>query len=135
VDVFLIPNHTAGGTAYLDKRERILFSGDEIFEGNITISPMGSVVQYERNMEKIAAHRREYDRLATGGFGVIDASWVDKFLANTQYILAGHEGEPVAPREGRPPADPAAPVIYRRRFPRPGDGGAGADAAPNPDAK
>jgi glyoxylase-like metal-dependent hydrolase (beta-lactamase superfamily II) len=130
VEVFLIPNHTAGGTAYLDRRERILFSGDEIFQGNITISPVGSVARYESNMRKIAAHRNEYERLATGGFGVIDASWVNKFLANTQYILAGHEGEPVTQQQRRPPADPSAPVIYRRRVPRPGDGGAGS-GAPN----
>jgi glyoxylase-like metal-dependent hydrolase (beta-lactamase superfamily II) len=124
VDVLIIPNHTAGGTAYLDKRERILFSGDEIFQGNITISDTGSVAQYERNMSKLESHRSEYDRLATGGFGVIDATWVDKFLANTQYILSGHEGEPVTQRQGpppAPPADPSAPLTYRRRSPRPGD--------------
>jgi glyoxylase-like metal-dependent hydrolase (beta-lactamase superfamily II) len=131
VEVFLIPNHTTGGTAYLDKRSRILFSGDEIFQGNNTISAVGSVAQYERNMSKIAAHRSEYDQLATGGFGVITAAWVDKFLANTRYILAGHEGEPVTGPQGRPPAaaaDPSAPVTYRRRFPRAGDGGAGGGA-------
>jgi glyoxylase-like metal-dependent hydrolase (beta-lactamase superfamily II) len=134
VDVFIIPNHTAGGTAYLDKRERILFSGDEIFQGSITISATGSVAQYERNMSKLEAHRSEYDKLATGGFGVIDATWVDKFLANTQYILAGHEGDPVTQGQGGPgggpggpggtgatPSDPSAPLTYRRRFPRPGD--------------
>jgi glyoxylase-like metal-dependent hydrolase (beta-lactamase superfamily II) len=123
VDVFIVPNHTAGGTAYLDKRERILFSGDEIFQGNNTIGATGSVAQYERNMAKLEAHRSEYDKLATGGFGVIDASWVDKFLANTQYILAGHEGEPVAQqgRRPQPASDPSAPVTYTRRFPRPGD--------------
>jgi glyoxylase-like metal-dependent hydrolase (beta-lactamase superfamily II) len=131
VDVFIIPNHTLGGTAYLDKRERILFSGDEIFQGNNTISVNGSVAQYERNMAKLAAHRSEYDKLATGGFGVIDATWVDKFLANTQYILAGHEGDPVTAGQrgpggpgggpGAASTDPSAPVVYRRRFPRPGD--------------
>jgi len=123
VDVFVIPNHTAGGTAYLDKRERILFSGDEIFQGNNTISATGSVAQYARNMARLEANRSEFDKLATGGFGVIDASWVDKFLANTQYILAGHEGEPVT-QQGRGrqlPSDPSGPVTYTRRFPRPGD--------------
>ena len=133
VEVFLIPNHTTGGTAYLDKRSRILFSGDEIFQGNNTVSAVGSVAQYERNMSKLAAHRSAFDKLATGGFGVIDASWVDKYLANTRYILAGNEGVPVVPQQ-RPaalPADPSAPVTYRRRFPRPGDGGAGAGGAPN----
>ena len=84
-------------------------------------------------MQKLAAHRGEFDQLATGGFGVIDASWVDKFLANAQYILAGHDGEPATPqaRPAPPPADPSAPVTYRRRFPRPGDGGAGQPAQPN----
>ena len=129
VEVFVIPNHTRGGTAYLDKRSRILFSGDEIFQGSITIAAFGSVAQYERNMAKLAARRGEFDQLATGGFGVIDASWVDKYLANARYILAGHEGEPVTQQQGRPPAPPADPsgaIVYRRRFPRPGDGGAGA---------
>ena len=134
VEAFLIPNHTTGGTAYLDRRSRILFSGDEIFQGSITISPVGSVAQYARNMQKLADHRSEFDKLATGGFGVIDATWVDKFLANTQYILAGHEGEPVTSQQDRPQAaaaDPSAPVVYRRRFPRPGDGGAGAGGTVN----
>ena len=123
VDVYLIPNHTAGGTAYLDRRERILFSGDEIFQGNNTISPNGSVAQYERNMAKLEAHRNEFDKLATGGFGVIDGVWVDRFLANTRYILSGHEGEPVT-QQGRrpePSSGPSAAVTYNRRFPRPGD--------------
>ena len=101
VDVYMIPNHTLGGTAYLDKRERILFSGDEIFQGNNTMASFGSVEQYRNNMRKLEDHRKEYDKLATGGFGVIDATWVDKFLANTQYILAGHEGDPVTPGQGR----------------------------------
>ena len=133
VDVFFIPNHTAGGTAYLDRRERILFSGDEIFQGGNPISANGSVAQYERNMARLAAHRAEFDRLATGGFGVIDASWVDKYLANTRYILAGHEGEPVTQRQGPPPAasaDLSGPVTYRRRFPRPPDAGADRVAVP-----
>ena len=117
VDVYSIPNHTTGDLAYLDKRERILFSGDAIFQGNNTISPVGSVAQFERNMAKLEAHRREFDQLATGGFGVIDANWVDKFLANTQYILSGHEGDPLTQGQGRPPgppADPSAPLTYRR---------------------
>jgi glyoxylase-like metal-dependent hydrolase (beta-lactamase superfamily II) len=138
VEVFVIPNHTAGGTAYLDKRERILFSGDEIFKGGISISPTGSVAQYARNMEKLEAHRKEFDRLATGGFGVIEAAWVDRFLANANYILAGHEGEAVTAQQRRPqpPADPSAPLVYNRKTPRPGDGGAGpGGGTPNPNIR
>jgi glyoxylase-like metal-dependent hydrolase (beta-lactamase superfamily II) len=121
LEVFMIPNHASGGTAFLDRRERILFSGDEIL--GLTVRLNCSVEQFEKNMRKLAAHRKEYDRLCAGP-DIYDASYVDKFLANAQYILAGHEGEPVEPR-ARPaqaPADPAGPVIYARRRPHQGDG-------------
>jgi glyoxylase-like metal-dependent hydrolase (beta-lactamase superfamily II) len=95
LEVFEIPNHASGSLAFLDKRERILFSGDEIMGRGMNLNC--SVAQFEKNMRKIAARRSEYDRLC-GGPGIFDASYVDKFLANAQHILAGHEGEPVKPR-------------------------------------
>jgi hypothetical protein len=81
-----------------------------------------SVAQFEKNMRKIAARRSEYDRLCAG-FAILDASYVDRFLANARYILAGHEGEPVTPqlRPAKATADPSAPVIYDRRIPHPPD--------------
>ena len=120
LEVFEIPNHASGSLAFLDKRERILFSGDEIMPMGVRLNC--SVAQFEKNMRKIAARRSEYDRLCAG-FGVFDASYVDKFLANAQHVLAGHEGGPVQPRP-RPAAAtdaPSGPVIYGRRMPRPGD--------------
>lgn len=125
IEVFLIPNHTAGGTAYLDRRARILFTGDE-FMTNIRLKV--SVAQFARNMRKIAAHRSEYDKLA-GGPGIFDAAEVDKYLAVAEYVLAGHEGESVTQQPPRqPPPDAAAPtadskgqVIYDRRYVRPPD--------------
>jgi glyoxylase-like metal-dependent hydrolase (beta-lactamase superfamily II) len=120
LEVFDIPNHGSGGLAFLDRRERVLFSGDEIMRGGIRLNC--SVAQLERNMRKIAAHRSEYDRLCAGS-DILAASYVDKFLANAQYILAGHEGEPVKPqlRPVQAPGDPSGPVIYSRRSPRPPD--------------
>ena len=81
-----------------------------------------SVEQFEKNMRKIAARRSEYDRLC-GGYEILDASLVDKYLSNARYILTGHEGEPVTPRPrpAAPPADPSGAVIYSRHFPRPPD--------------
>jgi len=120
LEVFEIPNHASGSLAFLDKRERILFSGDEIMGRGINLNC--SVAQFEKNMRKIAARRSEYDRLCAG-FEILDASYVDKYLANARYILAGHEGEPVKPRP-RPvtaPAAPSGPAIYSRHFPRPID--------------
>jgi glyoxylase-like metal-dependent hydrolase (beta-lactamase superfamily II) len=128
LEVFLIPNHGSGGTAYLDRSRRILFSGDEILGLNVSLNC--SVEQFEKNMRKIAAHRSEYDRLCAGP-AIFDASYVDKFLQNAQYILAGHEGEPAKPRAkpAAPPADPSAPVIYNRRVPHPPDVNRGAGQA------
>jgi glyoxylase-like metal-dependent hydrolase (beta-lactamase superfamily II) len=120
LEVFEIPNHASGSLAFLDKRERILFSGDEIMAPGIRLNC--SVAQLEKNLQKIAARRSEYDRLCAGS-GILDASSVDKLLANARYILAGHEGAAVQPRS-RPPAAPDAPsgpAIYGRRMPRPGD--------------
>jgi glyoxylase-like metal-dependent hydrolase (beta-lactamase superfamily II) len=115
IEVLLIPNHTAGGTAYLDRRARILFTGDEFME-NIRLNV--SVAQFAQNMRKLAAHRSEYDKLA-GGPGMFDASEVDKYLAVAEYVLAGHEGERTT-QQPRPdampaPADSAGQVIYQRR--------------------
>jgi glyoxylase-like metal-dependent hydrolase (beta-lactamase superfamily II) len=120
LEAFEIPNHASGSLAFLDRRERILFSGDEIMPMGIRLNC--SVARFEENMRKIAARRGEYDRLCAG-FGVFEASYVDEFLANARYILAGHEGERAKPRAR--PAAPAAPeggpVVYDRRMPRPGD--------------
>lgn len=91
LEVFEIPNHTIGGIALLDRRERLLFSGDEIImDKNVTLNC--SVTQFEQNMSKLAAHRSEFDKLC-GGFAIVDASAVDNFLANAQYILSG-QGTP-----------------------------------------
>jgi glyoxylase-like metal-dependent hydrolase (beta-lactamase superfamily II) len=139
VEVFLIPNHTAGGTVYLDKRERILFSGDEIMEPNEPINV--TVAQFAVNMRKIEARRGDYDRLA-GGPGIFDATDVDKYLTAAEAVLAGQEGTippsrrpggqagpagltasggPRANPAGPNPADASAPVVYLRRMVRPPD--------------
>jgi hypothetical protein len=56
------------------------------------------------------------------------------YLANTKYILAGHEGEPASPQQRRPPppSNASAPLTYNRRFPRPGDS---ADPVPQQSAR
>jgi glyoxylase-like metal-dependent hydrolase (beta-lactamase superfamily II) len=126
LEVFEIPNHTPGGIALLDRRERILFSGDEIImDKNVTLNC--SVTQFEQNMSKIAAHRSEFDKLC-GGFTIVDASAVDKFLANAQYILSG-QGTPQKKQsnmgQGQQPAstDPSAQKVYVRHMPHPEDMG------------
>jgi glyoxylase-like metal-dependent hydrolase (beta-lactamase superfamily II) len=116
IEVFLAPNHTAGGTVYLDRKQRILFSGDEIMGANQPLNV--SVERFADNMKKLAAHRGEFDR-AAGGPGIFDGAVIDKYVAAADAVLSGAEGVAPMPRPpGAPaaaPADPNGPVIYQRR--------------------
>ena len=140
LEAIMLGNHTLGGTAYLDRKQRILFSGDEIM-GQQGFPLKVSVEKFEKMMEKLAAHRSEYDRLCAG-WEMLDAAWVDKYLALSKYILEGHEGVPLA--DATPPArrhggmaanypgnkDPNGRTIYIRHVPR--GGAPGGVQAPNP---
>lgn len=120
--VVKIPDHTEGGIAFLDQKERLLFSGDElmVFRAK-TLN--GSVERWKRNMEKLSRYRPLFDTLCTGG-GLVDAGLADANLENARHILEGNEGvqadTPVFPNfsavseDGRP--------IWKRRLPHPGDG-------------
>jgi len=99
LEVFEIPNHTAGGTALLDRTNRILFSGDEIMRAD-SISLNCSVQQFEQNMEKLEAVRGDFDQ-CFGGPGIVDASAIDNFLACSQYILAGGEPDTASSGNGQ----------------------------------
>lgn len=137
IEVFEVPNHTMGDLAYLDRKSRILFSGDLFSQGKVTINVASNVARFAGYMHKLAAHRSEFDRLA-GGFQIRDASTLDHYLANAEYILAGHEGEPVTQQAGAGPQGPVAAansrqasnaipgqIVYTRHIPHGGGGGAG----------
>jgi len=119
VEVFDIPAHSSS-LAFLDKRERILFSGDEV-------GPMVNlrdIVQYEKNMQKLMARRSEYDYVCAGhAKEMLFASIVDGVLANEQHILAGNEGEPMQFRGPRPEEKLPVYAMWDPAWdwPRPGD--------------
>lgn len=120
IEVMVVPNHTPGGTVYLDKRERILFSGDEIMAPNQPVNV--TVADFAANMRKLKARRGEFDRMF-GGVGPLEASRVDKNLAAAEAVLAGREGAPPQPFAGGPPGgavaagppDPPGATVYLRR--------------------
>jgi len=92
VEALEIPAHSSGSLAFLDKRERILFTGDEA----APVVNMRNIVQYEKNMQKLMARRSEYDYVCYGhGKEMVYASIVDCCLANAQHILVGNEGEEI----------------------------------------
>jgi glyoxylase-like metal-dependent hydrolase (beta-lactamase superfamily II) len=141
LEAIMLGNHTLGGTAYLDRKQRILFSGDEIM-GQQGFPLKVSVQAFEKMMEKLEAHRSEYDRLCAG-WEMLDASWVDKYLALAKYILDGHEGVPLADAPRGPGLlfvhptfpnnkDSQGRTVYVRHVPRGGGGQAALGAPINP---
>lgn len=134
LEVFDIPDHTADGIALLDRRERLLITGDELMP-----LPMGkslrrvTVPTFYGYMEKLMAHRHEFDRLVCGG-GIHDAAMLDDYYHCAGAIVDGDPGEPQkSGKPGGPPAMPPGPngeTVYHRILPHPGDGGAGKPQAP-----
>ena len=129
LEVFDIPDHTADGIALLDRKERLLIIGDELMP-----LPMGkqlkrvTVQTFYGYLEKLMAHRQEFDRLVCGG-GVHDAIMLDEYYQCAKRILEGDKGEPQqGGKRGGPPTMPPGPngeLVYDRMIPHAGDGGAG----------
>ena len=119
--VFEIPDHAVGSLAFLDRKERILFSGDEFMLMGKSLN--GGVAHWLAMLQKLAPYRGDFDRLCAGAW-IMDASVFDAQMACTKYILDGHEGEPA--EAGRFPNterfDEAGRRIWKRRLPHPGDG-------------
>ncbi len=95
LEVFFIPDHAVGSLAFLDRRERILFIGDEIEKGGKGVR--GTVERWAGYMEKLAAHRDEFDILCGGGLENIDGSVIEGYLEICRDIMNGMEGEKAKP--------------------------------------
>lgn len=124
LEVFDIPDHTTDGIALLDRRERLLFTGDEFMAmGKRLNIPLPVFAGY---LEKLSAHRHEFDRLCAGG-GVFDASLFDNYYACAKQILSGNLGQkmpPAGPRKFQAlPPGPNGETVYDRMAPHPGDHG------------
>lgn len=120
--VIKIPDHAVGSIVFLDRKARILFSGDEI--GMPFGKPLrGSVERWAGYMEKLMKYRDEFDKICAGS-GVMDAEIIEQYLENARYILAGHEGVYSEPRPfpGFSSVTPDGRVVWKRRMPHPGDG-------------
>lgn len=120
--VFKIPDHAVGSLSFLDKKERILFTGDEI--GMPMGKPLnGSVMRWLSYMEKLSQYRDDFD-IICAGFGVLDAKIIEQYLENARHILLGNEGilsEPIPfPNFSR--QTPDGRTVWKRQLPHPGDG-------------
>lgn len=119
LEVFEIPAHSPSSVAFLDKKQRILFTGDEI-KPNVPLmwqqeAPQPTIQQYIRNVLKVLARRDEYDYICPGhGEDILDAAYVEKCLACASSIIDGNEGEQFVMRQPKT-------VEEAGKGPRPGD--------------
>lgn len=109
LEVIEIPAHAPSSIAFLDRKERILFSGDEV-ENTVMLywmqdEPQPTVEQHALNMEKLLKHRAAFDFIC-GGHSLVmgNASIVEHYLEHDRRIMSGIEGEQMVLR-GDGPAD------------------------------
>lgn len=98
LEIFEIPAHAPSSIAFLDRKERILFTGDEVDAFVMLVwmqdEPQPSIEQHAKNMEKLLAHRSEFDFICAGHELVMaNASIVEDYLENDRRIMSGIEGE------------------------------------------
>ncbi|MBC5580742.1 MBL fold metallo-hydrolase [Anaerofilum sp. BX8] len=119
LEVYNIEEHCTGSLQFLDRKNRILFCGDEL-NGNFFDSRI-SVEHSFRNVQRWMSFRNAYDVLCAGN-GIHDAVYVDRYYETLKYILEGHANEgaefytpyedrrsTVSSRDGKP--------VYARRSP------------------
>lgn len=126
LEVFEMNFHAVGSLLLLDRKERILFSGDEIFAMGCSLRAGRTVEEFGRKLGKIAAHRSEFDHLCAGAWSMIDAVIIDQLMDSVNFVLGGGEGTIPEPRKGPGPMqaeapDPQGRTIYKRMAPRPED--------------
>jgi glyoxylase-like metal-dependent hydrolase (beta-lactamase superfamily II) len=120
--VLKIPDHAVGSIVLLDRKERLLFTGDEI--GMVHGKSLnGSVERWLGYMDKLLKYRDEYDAICAG-FAVLDAKLIEQYRDNAKHILAGNEGVPteLAPFPNFMRTSEDGRVIWKRFLPHPGDG-------------
>lgn len=129
LDVFYIPDHAISSLAYLDRKHRILFSGDEVmpFEPHKKRRIRSSVRNLYNNMKKLMEHYEEFDLLCSGGGGILEKHWIPDTMECCGHILA-HPGTAGMPLTGPLPPPPSVKEydgegrwILNRKNGRPGD--------------
>ncbi|MEI7844857.1 MAG: MBL fold metallo-hydrolase [Chloroflexota bacterium] len=118
IEVFEIAAHAPSSLAFLDRKERILFTGDEVDDFVMLYwmqpEPQPTVEQHAQNMEKLLKQRSEFDFICAGHGQVMGpASILEDYLDHDRRILSGMiEGEPMVPR-GDAPDDGPDPRDFR----------------------
>lgn len=120
LETFETPDHADSSLSFLDRKGRILFVGDEFMVFGKRMN--GTIEHWLGILEKLRAHRFEFDHLCSG-FGYLDAEIFDKQYAAVKAIYEGARGEPMegGMRPHEEEYDSEGHPVYSRLMPHPGD--------------
>jgi glyoxylase-like metal-dependent hydrolase (beta-lactamase superfamily II) len=121
-----IADHAPGSLMYLDRKNRILFTGDEIFPMMMGKPLNRGLRSWVNNLQKIKAHIDEFD-FGCGGNGVLTKEHIVSFIQCAEYAIdhldEAKVPQPRGPRPNNPERDSEGHIIYDRTRPHPGDHG------------
>lgn len=91
LEVYLVPGHTPGGICLLDRRDRILFTGDSMIEQTWMQLPESLPMEvFLHSLDALKGIRGEYDFILTGhGRGLEDASLYEAHKNAVQEVCEG----------------------------------------------
>lgn len=108
LEVFVLEGHSPGSIAILDRKERILFTGDNIGDRDPEANADGGMLWYKddeiqpsvqivaQNTAKLIARRTDYDLVCWGhGHIPLDADIVEYFMLGCLLILDNDDDKPV----------------------------------------
>ena len=109
LEIYEIGAHNPASIAILDRKNRMLFTGDELETGwcNINIQaepiPGGTVENHYRNMKKLYALYDAYDWICPGHHGMpVDKSTLLEIMHADELILSGDFGSDDVPAKAGP---------------------------------
>ena len=115
IETFQCPDHAAGSLLFLDKKEGILFCGDEL------CMPFGKALNgsVERAYKLLGKLQDRIDeiRVLYGGPGRGEKDIIIRLRENMKYILDGHEGSPIENHDTAEEQEANGSVVYKRRMP------------------
>lgn len=133
VEVLAIPAHSEGSIALLDKKDRLLFSGDELEAGQVlqfvrdTMLPAKEFCRiHKKHMERLKSRQQEFDLICPSHNGTpISKDYLDAFIELDSRIIdgtaeimpdtGGNGFPPMLPKEG-PYSFPGVGELIRSEY-------------------
>ena len=119
LEVIEIPAHAPSSIAFLDRKEGILFTGDEV-DAHVMLywmqdEPQPTIEQHAKNMKKLLAYRNDFDFICGGHELVMSGvALVEDYLEHDRRIMSGIEGQQLVMRDDGPKDFRMYQIEYKR---------------------